>query len=81
MNCAITSANNFSGQSAVVSRISPVQPAVAGSISEKIYSQQAVYLSILKPRPLLLYPHFETMIRVARGSDILFSRPAVPIKI
>ena len=29
MNCAITSANNFSGQSAVISRISPVQSAVS----------------------------------------------------
>lgn len=29
MNCAITSANNFSGQSAVIWRIYPVQPAVS----------------------------------------------------
>jgi hypothetical protein len=29
MNCAITSANNFSGQSAVTSRIFPVQSAVS----------------------------------------------------
>ena len=41
MNCTVTSANNFSGQSVVISRISPVQ--LAGSVRKS--SEHSVYFS------------------------------------